>query len=190
MKKTVILSLLSVVFGVSTLFAQSGKKLTDTVQYQKLDKRIRYSGLELKFSPLYLVLGAVDLTFEKSLNQESAVGINVNIPFDKEQFGYKFLINPYYRYYFGKRVNTGFFMEGFGSLNSTMVSVYDPNMNSGYYYKETPKVNFALGVSLGYKLVTKKGVLFELNGGVGRQLIRNGSSSFIPRMNAVVGYRF
>lgn len=105
------------------------------------------------------------------MNNESGVGVIVFLGLDK-----KFSVAPYYRFYFEKKPAAGFFVDGFGMLNiskpefSTQI-LYD--QASGSYYNkalETTITDFALGFSIGGKWITKRGFIFELKSGVGRNL--------------------
>lgn len=145
---------------------------------------------EIKLNGLYLVLGAFEGTYERILNDESAVGVSLFVPFDadiNEEVNY--YISPYYRFYFGNEYAKGFFLEGFGMLNSTNEYLYDFGSENSDKKSVT---DFALGIGLGGKWLTKRGLLGEINFGVGRNLF-NGSNSdneFIGKLGITVGYRF
>ena len=67
-----------------------------------------------------------------------------------------------------------------------------------FYVSETSSekyTDFALGFGLGAKWLTKKGFLFELNSGVGRNLINSEKNDFynhefVGRGGFTFGYRF
>lgn len=149
---------------------------------------------ELKGNALFLVLGAGEFTYERLLNEESGVGISLFFNYDDE-FDTKFSLTPYYRFYFGKKPAAGFFVEGFGMLNTYQYTEYsndvnpDPTINS----KEIKNTDFALGFGLGAKWITKKGFLFEINSGIGRNLFNgknNDDYEIVDRGGFTVGYRF
>ena len=103
----------------------------------------------------------------------------------------------YYRYYFGKKPATGFFAEGFGSINSyeDYEWKYDYNTIDNTSYsssKHIQRTDFALGFGLGSKWITKKGFLFEINAGVGRNLFNSSDTDYdiIGRGGVSFGYRF
>ncbi|MGA1227677.1 MAG: DUF3575 domain-containing protein [Tamlana sp.] len=146
---------------------------------------------ELKLNGLYLVLGAFDVTYERTINEESAFGLNVFLPIDNDVSNdIKYYISPYYRFYFGNKYAAGFFVEGFGMLNSTN---RDINILIGSLGgNDNFKTDFALGIGLGGKWVTNSGFVGELNLGVGRNLFNNDDTDyeFISKVGISLGYRF
>ena len=157
MKKFIVLSLLL----CSTLSLAQEETTTD------------FKKNELKGNALFLVLGSFDVSYERILNEESGVGISVNITF-------------------GKKPAVGFFGEAFGMLNNVDDWVYEESPN--YSYEPKTLTDFALGIGLGGKWVTKKGLLLEINAGVGRNLFNNKYDDrdyeLIGRAGITVGYRF
>ena len=144
---------------------------------------------ELKVNALYLVLGAFEVTYEHILSEESGIGVSVFLPYDSDiKDEIQYYISPYFRYYFGNKYATGFFLEGFGMLNSTERS-FD-------IFFEEPEddfvTDFALGIGLGGKWVTKKGFVGEISFGVGRNLFNSdeGLYEFVSKGAITVGYRF
>lgn len=157
--------------------------ITINAQEQNDDSYIKAN--EIKANGLYLVIGLVDFTYERLLNEESAVGINAVIPYDEDiKDELQYYISPYYRFYFGKKYAAGFFLEGFGMLNSAEPDFF----SSGEDYI----TDFALGIGLGGKWVTKGGFVGELNFGVGRNLFNTSESDldFVSKIGISVGYRF
>jgi hypothetical protein len=152
-----------------------------------------------KINALFLIAGAIDVGYERVLNEESAIGVSIFLPITDE-INSKFMLTPYYRYYFGQKPATGFYLEGFGSLNSVEdeIYVYTPNFDpafSDYQYKQINVTDFAFGIGLGGKWISKKGVTFEINAGFGRNLFSEYNKDdrnyeFIGRGGISVGYRF
>jgi hypothetical protein len=155
-------------------------------------KKYDFSRNELKGNALALIFGSFNVTYERILNEESAIGVSVNLPFDKDYWELNYSLTGYYRYYFGKKPAAGFFGEAFGMLNSTDDFVY--NNDSNFDYEQKTLTDFALGIGLGGKWVTKKGLLLEINGGLGRNLFNNQYDDrdfeLIGRLGVSVGYRF
>ncbi|MDB9961471.1 DUF3575 domain-containing protein [Oceanihabitans sp.] len=154
-----------------------------------------------------IVFKSVDFSYEYLIDSESSIGISALINLqDKDDrdflnspyYNEKFAITPYYRRYFSSRYAWGFFLEAFGSYN-----VQDDN-NEDYVYiaeidtydyvlSDETSSNVAFGIAVGGKFVTKKGFLFEIFGGVGRNIITSNNdvaSEFVPRLGASLGWRF
>lgn len=165
-----------------TSFAQSDTK-------NEVDKPRKN---ELKINGLYFVLGAFEVSYERILNEESSVGMSVFIPYDDINGNLNYYILPYYRHFLTKKYAKGFFVEGFGMFNSFVKSnEYYENgvlINS----KRNTKTDFALGVGVGGKWVTKKGFLAEVNLGIGRNLLNknDNNNELVGRLGLTLGYRF
>lgn len=148
---------------------------------------------ELKINGLYFVMGAFELSYERILNQESSVGVSVFLPYDDDlKNNIDYYISPYYRHFFSKKYARGFFVEGFGMLNSTTSNT--EYYQNGVLIKSDHKTrsDFALGIGVGGKWVTKKGFLAEVNAGIGRNLFNkdNDSNEMVGRLGLTLGYRF
>ncbi len=150
---------------------------------------------EIKLNVAYLIAGMPEIGYEYLINEESSVGADILFAIDNE-VDFKFSFTPYYRFFFGKKRAAGFFVEGFGMLNVTE-DYYDTYYIDGIYYSssENPEknTNFALGVAVGGKFLTSSGFIFEVYGGVGRNLIDIDyyyDYEFMPRFGVSVGKRF
>jgi len=168
-----------------------------TFGYSQEENQINFPKNEIKGNALFLVAGALEVTYEKLLNEESGLGVSLFVSYD-ENINTKFSLTPYYRFYFGKKPAAGFFVEGFGMLNSYTQETYY------YAYEDFPPYNtletvikdnttdFALGFGIGSKWVTKKGFLFEINAGVGRNLFNSSETDYeiVGRGGITLGYRF
>ena len=120
-----------------------------TAQEKKTDSVGNYN--ELKLNGLMAVIGAFEVGYERTVNDESSFGISVLLPYDKQEAGLEYYISPYYRYFFGKGYASGFFIEGFGMLNSA-------EQVNFIFGTDEYKTDFALGIGLGGKWITKKGL--------------------------------
>ncbi len=148
---------------------------------------------EVKLNGIMLLLGALDLTYERNLNQESSLGISFFTTYDNENLDadLNYYVSPYYRIFFGKKYAAGFFIEGFGMLNSIDREITS-NINGNFITNEETVTDFALGFGLGGKWVTKSGFVFELSGGIGRNLFKNDydETSLVGKFGFNLGYRF
>ena len=193
MKKN-LFTVLILCISISAFAQESDKKETEA--------KIKKSEVKLNAFNI-IIFKSIDFSYEYLLDSESSVGISVLINLndfsDDEYYGpyynEAFAITPYYRHFFSRKYATGFFMEAFGMYNQQKYYVYnydngsDPGTNSS----ESTSNNFALGISLGGKFVSKKGFLFEFFMGVGRNIAisnRDAAADFVPRMGASIGYRF
>lgn len=150
---------------------------------------------EVKLNGLYLVLGAFEATYERLLNEESGVGVSVFIPFDDDvNDDLNYYISPYYRFYFGKKYATGFFVEGFGMLNSYKSNtVVFNDLFDLVATNEENVTDFALGIGIGGKWVTSRGMFAEINFGVGRNLFNSNDFDdyeFVGKAAISIGFRF
>lgn len=146
---------------------------------------------EIKLNGFFLVLGAFEVAYERTLNEESAFGASIFVPFDNEiDFNINYYFSPYYRFYFGKKYAAGFFVEGFGMLNSFDSQSFTDGPNP--VFEETNELAFALGIGLGGKWFTKSGFVAEVGLGIGRNIINNNEfdDNLVGKFNVSLGYRF
>ncbi len=164
---------------------------------------------EVKLNTLnLLVFEYLEISSEYLIHEESAVGLsvlmNLNRDFtDNEDlfFGRKrsFSISPYFRQYFSKSYASGFFLEAFGMLNGgseydyerVIIQEASGNRFSGENIKTFDYTSFGFGLSIGGKWVSKRGFVFEIYSGLGRNLLGTElSSELITRGGIGIGYRF
>lgn len=145
---------------------------------------------EVKFNALSVSLNAIDFEFERTLNNHSSVGISFKHTFNSGRYSE---IAAFYRYYFGKKHASGFFVEGFGMYHSKHASlrgVLAPLSANG---SRQFSYDFALGVGIGYKWVSKTGLILQAHLGAGRNIF-NGKKSygelFPGKAGISIGYGF
>ncbi|MEM6516527.1 MAG: DUF3575 domain-containing protein, partial [Bacteroidota bacterium] len=125
---------------------------------------------EVRLNALLAVIGGIELSYERLLNEESSIGISAMVGYDDDVLnGIEYYISPYYRIYFGKKYAGGFFIEGFAMLNSveTNFSLFNTEEERNYV------TDFGLGFGLGGKWILKDKIVLELNYGLGRNLFKN-----------------
>ena len=148
---------------------------------------------ELKGNALLLVIGAGEFTYERLLNEDSGVGVSLFFIKDEEDFDTQFSLTPYYRAYFGKKIAAGFFVEGFSMISTGKNGSnyeYD-SLNQNYNFVEGKQfTDFALGFGVGSKWIHKRGFVFEINAGIGRNLFSDNSPEVVGRGGITLGYRF
>lgn len=148
---------------------------------------------EIKLNVLAPLSGSFEMGYERHLNHKSSLGLSFFKVYDStnnEDLNYS--VSPYYRRYFGKKYGSGFFAEGFGMFTSIDgKKIYDTPDRSTF--TENPDVNdFALGLGLGGKWVTKSGFVFEINAGYGMLLFNANKTdhNIVNKIELNVGYRF
>jgi hypothetical protein len=146
---------------------------------------------ELKGNALFLVLGAVELTYERILTQDAGLGVTLFF-IKEEDVNINFSLTPYYRAYFGKKPAAGFFVEGFSMLSSGVNETSSNYDSNGNFINTTEKkyTDFALGFGLGSKWIHRRGFVFEINAGIGRNLLSENSPEVVGRGGITLGYRF
>ncbi len=149
---------------------------------------------ELKFNALLALYEFPEITYERILNNENAIGIsaaaslgkNSNTNNDDTIKDYSFSLIPYYRFYFGKKKAAGFFIEA----NTPMFS--QRHVESGFF-RDEKKGGFGvgLGVGIGGKFMTKSGWIGEIYTGVAKTVINTEDLiSYYPRVGITLGKRF
>ena len=181
MKLKVISIILVLLISYQFVQAQN-KNNTDSIQTSLIRKN------EIKVNAVFLLAGALEVFYERNINESSSAGISVLVPFVQEDIDWNlnYYISPYYRVFFGEKYAAGFFFEGFGMLNSAERYNFVEDINKDV-------IDFALGIGLGGKWVTKKGLVFELNAGIGRNLFNtkeHSDSAIIGKFGFNLGYRF
>ena len=197
MKK--ILLFLLVTFVSLSITAQEFEGPKENRYPEKVEKKN-----ELKLNAFNLIaFAALDIYYEKLISANSSYGVAIFYNFsdyenDDITFPKKFSITPYYRWFFSEyQYAQGFFIEGFGMLN-TFQDFYDSYDYNNNYSKIETQTSFALGISVGGKFVLKEGFTAEVLAGVGRNLIKGESqedyntfqNEIIGRFGVSLGYRF
>ncbi len=141
---------------------------------------------EVKANVAYLFLGVAEGSLEVSLNNNSAIGISGSLPFGSEAKNtIDYLVTPYYRYYFGLGQTKGFFVEGFGLVNSV-------EKNFPFENDDRFSTDLALGAAIGGKWVFKGGIVLGINFGLGANILNTDEHDFetVSKGAINVGYRF
>lgn len=138
---------------------------------------------EIKLNALMTLFGVPEISYEYLLNEESSMGLSVLFSLE-DNYQLDFALTPYYRFFFGKKPASGFFVEGFGMLNIGDADSYDGGSS------QPNETDVALGISIGTKLLTKSGFIFEIYGGAGRNLFNDNSFDAVPRFGISFGKRF
>lgn len=137
----------------------------------------------------------VDVTYERLVNEESSFGVGILTAIGYKDTGLdeyrSFSVTPYYRHFFSNRYAEGFFIEAFTMLHTGKEEVYeyDSTTLSGIY-KDEKYTDFAVGVSAGFKIVSKRGFVAEVYLGLGRDLLDKSDLEVVGRGGLSIGKRF
>ncbi len=182
MKKITLLAIL-LITSLSTLAQEEEKKESEEVVKKNEVTLNAFSIIAFK---------TLDFSYEYLLNSEASVGISVLINLQNENnlndtyYNESFAITPYYRHFFSRKYAQGFFIEAFGMYNQQKNYYYVPSTGN-------TSNNFALGMSIGGKFVSRNGFIYEFFLGAGRNLAISNhdvATEVVPRLAASIGYRF
>ncbi|MHB1148700.1 MAG: DUF3575 domain-containing protein [Lutibacter sp.] len=176
--KKITLSALLFIVGIS-LFAQ--------------ENETKQNELKINMSNL-IGFKWFDVSYERLINEESSIGVGTLFSLDNESEGldeYRtFSITPYYRQFFSGKYAEGFFVEAFTMLHSGKNYNYDYNYDSNQNTYKDKYTDFAVGISVGGKWVTKRGFVAEVYAGIGRDLLNQSDIEVVGRGGVSIGYRF
>ncbi|KAA2223805.1 DUF3575 domain-containing protein [Chryseobacterium sediminis] len=165
-------------------YSVNAQSETDANPYQKKN--------EIKLNLIAPLSGAFEAGFERHINKKSSLGISAFIVYDHtKDKDMNYFISPYYRYYFGKKYASGFFAEGFGmftSIDGKKIYAAD-NLT---FTENKDVYDLALGAGLGWKLVTRKGFVFEANAAYGKLVFNADKTDHdqVIKLGLSIGYRF
>lgn len=169
------------------------KNLQSTKEYENSIKLGQTGRNELNINLLTPLWGSIELNYERILNENSSYGIAGNLGISKDYYNSSFLLG-FYRIYFGKKINNGFFIEansGFSSIEEGYghIDYYSSYQNS---YSTDRYNGLGVGVAIGYKLLAKNGVVCQIFGGLGRNFGSNYDhyTPIFPRSGITIGKRF
>ena len=153
-----------------------------------------------------LIFQALDVSFEKYIDDESSYGFSALVSLGGENrfdesapFYYETVsLSPYYRIYFGRGANVGFYIEAFGSLSFGKHDNYDYDYGPlddytydyRYYDYYRSFTEFGLGFAVGGKFITKKKYTLSVFGGAARNFIGEDGPGAMPRVGITIGRRF
>ena len=181
MKK--LLFIASLVFAVS---AQAQEEFSD-----------RHN--DVMISPIELIAGpALNVSYERLLNKDSGIGINVAVLLDNNEDGdgLQSQISPYYRMYFGKKYAAGFFVEAFVPITMSNDAVYTNYAGPGYFNTTVAyEKNTTIGAGIGFggKWVARRNIIFEASIGIARRFGLSSEYDDTPvtgKGMLGIGYRF
>jgi len=193
MKKLFLLPVFALIINFSG-FSQDNQKQSNDFDEGQNELKINMTNL--------IIFKFADFTYERILNEESAVGVGLLYNLDTDNDGLNayrtFSLTPYYRHYFSRQYAEGFFVEGFTMLHTGTDEFFDeaapnPNDPSGFgVFRDKTFTDLAVGISAGFKAVSKRGFVAEIYLGIGRDLLGNTNDDVevVGRGGISLGYRF
>lgn len=149
---------------------------------------------DIMIDPVMLIAyPLINFSYERHLNKDSGIGINTMILLGDEDYDFS-QVSLYYRYYFGKKHASGFFIEGFVPITYTKDFYSNSYYFNNYWHtnnREEKSTTVGLGVAFGGKWVVKKNIVFELSSGIARRFGETQDNSNITGKGMLgIGYRF
>ncbi|MGV3705484.1 MAG: hypothetical protein ACO1NU_08910 [Arcticibacter sp.] len=183
--RSFLLTLIFVSIGSTSLVQAQNR---DTIRSSATFPSTFQKKNELKLNLLYGVLGIGELTYERVLDENQALGASIAFGFTDDT-DYKFSLLPYYRMYFGKKPAAGFFIEGNAGLFSYREFYYYHTDANGFSVtRDDNKNSFGAGLAVGGKFLNKNGLFGEVYTGIGR--LFSGTDDVFPRLGITLGKRF
>jgi hypothetical protein len=155
---------------------------------------------EIKINAFSLIaLSSLNVSYESLINKDSSFGVDLFLNVNNDSdigFPRQFSITPYYRWFFSEKLTArGFFVEAFGMLNTQEdENYYDTNGNWLDNSEDLKVIDFALGISVGGKFITRKNFVAEVYLGIGRNLFNPNTdlidTNIVTRGGISLGYRF
>lgn len=148
---------------------------------------------DIMISPIELIAApALNVSYERLLNADNGLGLNLFTFFGKKEDGNFTQISPFYRAYFGKKYAGGFFVEGFVPITMTRDIYYYSNSGPYDTAHEVKETTFGAGVGFGGKWIAKKNILFEASIGIARRFgMKDDYNDPITGKGMLgIGYRF
>ncbi len=158
-----------------------------------------------------MIFSALDVNYERIVDDESSFGVsmmfslngtdrfkNYNDPYYFEGF----TLSPYYRIYFGRKPNAGFFAETFAMYSKGHYDYYfysnDESCHDcitidewyGGSHKIKPFTEFGVGFAVGIKFLTRRHFSISAYGGVARNFLTTHGPSVAPKVGISLGRRW
>lgn len=122
---------------------------------------------EVRLNALWLMIGSVNLAYERVINDNTSLGIVVNKPFDYDNFRSNFGISPYYRLYFSNKRAQGFFFEANTTIHNDRFESYNFTNQT---FETINKTKLGFGIALGGKIIIRNGLVIDIYIGPTRDL--------------------
>jgi hypothetical protein len=150
------------------------------------------SSNELRLNISNTIVLFPELTYERCFANDFGAGLSaaISLGYDMGDEAYAFQITPFFRFYFGSKPSSGFFIEpnialvGFKTTEIYLGGTY-PYYSSSTIPSRTI-TDFGFGFAFGYKYFNRRNLVGELYAGIGRTL----ENRVYPRLGISLGVRF
>ncbi|MFT6998276.1 MAG: hypothetical protein ACJAQ4_002037 [Cryomorphaceae bacterium] len=169
-------------------FALAISTLTFAQEEEMINRR-ELGQTEIKFNMGTALFELIELSYERILNGDAGVGISTAYSF-AESSEFRGMILPYFRFYPSERQKAeGFFLEANTGVIFSEEDVFESFPGNGQITSEN-RTGFGLGVAIGGKFISKRGLFGEVLGGLGREFNDKTSIEIYPRVGINFGFRF
>jgi hypothetical protein len=152
------------------------------------EQQAEYGNHEIKLNLLYGVLESASLEYEYIINSDITVGLGASYFFDISSSEFEFIAVPNARFYPGNQERASSF---FTELSVPVYPWDEREYNwTTMQYEENVLIGVGVGVTAGYKLISKKAFVTELFFGVGRNFNNDINVELFSRAGITFGKRF
>jgi|GEM_PF-6456809 len=173
-----------------TMISNSSFAQDNTSIFVEKTKKETQKKNDFLYNPVYTYIGAIDLTYERLINEKSGAGIRFTYAFIDEFIDLKSDIALFYRRYYGKKPAGGFYNEAYLTYNRIQ-SQQENTINGEEMSLVERSNNLGIGFALGTKLISKDGILLDLGAGIAYNFYRSDfNNRVIPNLIVNFGFRF
>ena len=139
-----------------------------------------------------------ELSYEYIVSDDMTVGAALGFGFDTKEYDpYRFRATPFLRWFFGRMQQpaAGFFIEANAAMGTQDIYTYNytPSTNTNSYLKDKSMFTAGLGLTVGWKYLSKNNWVGDLFLGAGRNFVHDkeyDNVSIYPRLGISIGKRF
>ncbi len=189
------------------IIAQEKNMVTDTLHLELVKSHRDTTRNEISVNILNtLVFGALDVSYERILNNHSSISAEVfSKVFNKnegeegdlsELYTKNFSLTTKFKYFLNEEnMAWGYYAEAFGMIssgkNEKMVTITDRETGQPKEIEaELDYIDAALGIGIGRKFISKKGFFLDVSVGIGRNLFQRDAPVIVVLPGFNIGYRY
>ena len=115
------------------------------INYLDKDYDLKSKHNEIKLNLVFTILDLPEISYERIINENSAVGLSFAWAISNENLDIKYYFLPHYRYFFSKSRAAGFFVEGNFILFEEVTNFFNSSFN---FDRETTAYGYGPGIAL------------------------------------------